>query len=50
MGQFLGLLTAVVVFISWMSLVGSPHVIETVIGLVIAMIVGLFVYFKVRRW
>lgn len=40
------IIAALLVFILWMRLVGNPHVVETVIGLVIAA----FVWFWVRLW
>jgi len=38
------------VFLFWLSLVGNPHVVETVIGLVLGIAVGLFVWLKLRRF
>lgn len=34
------------IFGGWMSIVGNPHVIETSIGLVMAVGAGLWIYFK----
>jgi len=46
MAKAVGLIAALLVFVGWISLVGNPHVVETVIGLVIAATVGVFVYRK----
>ena len=35
-----GVIAGLVVFALWMSIVGNPHVVETVLGLLIAAIVG----------
>ena len=36
------------VFYGWMSMVGNPHVIETSIGIALALVTWLFVYIKLR--
>ena len=46
MAKAIGLIAALLVFVGWISLVGNPHVVETVIGLVIAAVVGVLVYRK----
>lgn len=46
----LSLLVGVIVFSGWLSMVGNPHVAETMIGLVLAVVAGLVVYFKLERW
>jgi hypothetical protein len=38
------------IFVIFMRLVGSPHVIETCMGLVIAIGVGLFINYKISPW
>ena len=43
MTKLLGLVAGLGAFALWMSVVGNPHVVETVIGLVIAVVVGFFV-------
>lgn len=48
MARVLGLVAALVVFSVWLSVVGNPHVVETVIGLVLAVIAGFWVFFKTR--
>lgn len=45
--KILGLVVAIGIFVGFMSLVGSPHVNETAMGLVISIIAGLAVYLKV---
>jgi hypothetical protein len=50
MSKFFGILAAVVVFLIWHSLIGNPHVIETIIGLILAGIVLEFGYIlKLKR-
>jgi amino acid transporter len=46
----LSLLVGFVVFSGWLSMVGNPHVAETMIGLVLAVVSCLVVYFKLSRW
>lgn len=36
-------------FLAWLSLVGNPHVVETVLGLVLAIIAGGYAYFRLRK-
>lgn len=48
MATIFGLVAALVVFSVWLSVVGNPHVVETVIGLVLATITGFWVFFKTR--
>lgn len=50
MAKFLGLIAALAVFSAWLSVVGNPHVVETVIGLVLAVISGFWVFFKARKF
>lgn len=50
MAKILGLVAALVVFAVWMRMVGNPHVIETVIGVVLAAISGFWVFFKARKF
>lgn len=45
--KILGWIIGIAIFIGWMILVGNPHVVETSIGLVISIVAGLWVYFKV---
>jgi hypothetical protein len=49
MEKILGIAAAFIVFLIWHSLIGNPHVVETVIGLVLALAAGLWVYFKVKK-
>jgi hypothetical protein len=48
MAGFLGMAAAFAVFYFWIRMVGNPHVVETVIGLVLALIVGIWVWLKAR--
>lgn len=50
MAKFIGAVVAFAVFFGWMSLVGNPHVVETVIGLAFALVAGAFVYWKLRKF
>lgn len=49
MAKVIGLVVALAVFGIWMSIVGNPHVVETVIGLVLAIIAGVWAYRVCRR-
>ncbi len=49
MAKIVGVIVAVVVFLIWNSLIGNPHVIETVIGLVLAVIAGIWAYSIARK-
>lgn len=44
MAKLLGLLVGFGVFSLWLSMIGNPHVVETVIGLILALIAGLWVF------
>ena len=50
MAKALGLIAGLAVFVVWLSLVGNPHVVETVISLVIAVVAGFYVYRKARAF
>jgi len=47
--EIISVVSGIVVFIVWMKLVGNPHVIETVIGLVISFIIGGFVLSRLKK-
>lgn len=49
MDKVVGLLAAFLVFLGWIRLVGNPHVVETVIGLVLSIGVGVWIFLKMRR-
>lgn len=49
MTSLIGFVAGLVVFLFWMSIVGNPHVVETVIGLVIALFVWIFVTSTLRK-
>lgn len=46
MAKLLGWAVGMAVFILWLSVVGNPHVVETVIGLVLAVVAGIWAYAK----
>lgn len=48
MAGALSIAAAFAVFFFWIRAVGNPHVVETVIGLVLALIAGIVVWWKVR--
>jgi hypothetical protein len=48
MAKLAGAIAAFLIFFGWIRLVGNPHVVETVIGLVIAVVAGLFIFSKFR--
>ena len=50
MAKASGLIAGLVVFVVWLSMVGNPHVVETVIGLVIAVVTGFYVYRKAHAF
>ncbi len=50
MAKFLGVAAAIIVFLIWHSLIGNPHVIETVIGLVLAVGAGIWVYSIAKKF
>ena len=47
--QILSILIGVVIFGIWLSIVGNPHVVETVIGLILAFGSGFYFYFSILR-
>jgi hypothetical protein len=46
LAKFLGVTVAIGIFVGFMSLVGSPHVNETAMGLVISIVAGFATYMK----
>ena len=50
MAKLIGWVVGLSVFVGWIMLVGNPHVVETVIGLVLALIAGFWVFFKLRKF
>ena len=48
MPKYIGLIVALAVFIGWIKLIGNPHVVETVISLVIALATRILAFFKTR--
>lgn len=49
MAKLLGWIAGLSVFVGWIMLIGNPHVVETVIGLLFALIAGFWVFFKLRK-
>lgn len=49
MAMLIGIVAGVAVFFLWMSMVGNPHVVETVMGLVLAVVVWIAVWFQVSK-
>ncbi len=50
MSKMIGLVVAFAVFAGWMKIVGNPHVVETVIGLVFAFVAGIWAFLKARKF
>jgi hypothetical protein len=50
MAKILGVVASLAVFSGWLSVVGNPHVVETVIGLLLAVIAGWWVFLKARKF
>lgn len=46
MAKLMGWAVGMAVFIAWISMVGNPHVVETAIGLGLAVAAGFWTYFK----
>jgi putative flippase GtrA len=44
---FMGWIVGLSIFGGWMSIVGNPHVVETSIGIVIALVGGFWIFFKI---
>lgn len=45
----MGAIVGIIVFVLFMSLVGNPHFVETIIGLVLAIASGNYVHQKFNR-
>jgi len=43
------LIISVAIFILWMKVVGNPHVVETILGLIISIGTGTWVYQKLNK-
>jgi len=44
--MIIAIIVSVVIFMGWMILVGNPHVVETILGLIISTIIGVMLFFK----
>jgi hypothetical protein len=49
MAKIAGIATAIIIFLIWHSLIGNPHVIETIIGLILASAGGIWAYLTVKK-
>lgn len=47
--KYIAIIIGLITFGFWMSIVGNPHVVETVIGLVLGLIVGFFSYRELNK-
>jgi Flp pilus assembly protein TadB len=45
----IGVVAGLAIFAVWMTIVGNPHVVETVLGVVFATVGGVWVWRKLRR-
>lgn len=50
MAKLFGWIAGLSVFGVWMNIVDNPHVVETVIGLILAVAAGFWVFFKLRKF
>lgn len=48
MPKYIAITAGLAVFLFWLSLVGNPHAVETVIGLVMAVGAGIWSYMKMK--
>ena len=49
MSKLFSLIVGITVFGFWMSIVGNPHVVETVIGLILGLVAGIWTYRTLRK-
>jgi putative flippase GtrA len=45
---YIGIISGLIIFGIWMNIVGNPHVVETSIGVLVSIGVGIFVWYKLR--
>lgn len=50
MPKLLGLIAGLIVFCLWHRVIGNPHVVETIIGLVLAISAGVWIYVKSNKF
>jgi uncharacterized membrane protein YccC len=50
MAKLIGIIAGLVVFWLWMNIVGNPHVVETLIGVVLGLVVGIWVWKQARNF
>ena len=49
MAKILGIISCLIAFGIWMNIVGNPHVVETVLGIIISIGLGLTVYRETNK-
>ena len=47
--RLIAFIAGLLVFLGWIRLVGNPHVVETIIGLVLWVGVGIWVYVSLKK-
>ena len=50
MAKLVGLVLGLVVFAIWMNIVGNPHVVETAIGVVLALVAGFWAWYEISKF
>lgn len=50
MAKLIGIIVGVSTFALWLSVVGNPHVVETVIGVVLGCITGFWSFFSLKKF
>jgi hypothetical protein len=49
MPKIIAIIIALIVFSAWLSVIGNPHVIETILGLILSAIAGIWAYIELRK-
>jgi len=47
--KYIAIIIGLIIFGLWMSIVGNPHVVETVIGIIIGIVGGFFSYRELNK-
>jgi len=47
--ELISIVIGILIFILWTKLVGNPHVIETIIGIVISILLSGFIYSRLKK-
>jgi len=50
MVKYISIIIGLLIFGFWMSIVGNPHVVETVIGIILSIIGGYFSYRELNKF